>query len=59
MVSEYSELNGPDVLYNDARVLQKLKLHHMHRWYSQNYNLTNTTADYDPSMVSLGMGSRY
>ncbi len=47
---EYSELNGPDIRYNDPRVLEKLKLHHMHHWLSNNYNLTNNTKEYEPSM---------
>lgn len=43
-------MNGPDVNYKDPKLLQKLKSHHLHRWTTNNYNLTNTTTDYDPSM---------
>jgi hypothetical protein len=45
-IAEYAELNGPDVRFDEPRVLNKLRTHHMHRWLTNNYNLTNTTQEY-------------
>jgi hypothetical protein len=47
---EYSILNGPDIKFDDPRLLKKLRDHHMHQWTNNNYNLTNSTFENDPSM---------
>jgi len=47
---EFTDLNGNTVKFDDKRLLKKLAERHMHKWTTSNYNLTNSSIDYDPSM---------